>query len=75
MLDIGKKFLSPGGAGLVIICFFLPWVKFKCAADDASHNMSGFDLANHANMIWLVLIAAVFIIGVFFYYHFPTKPS
>lgn len=68
MLDIGKRFLSPGGAGLVIICFFLPWVKFQCAANEKTYNMSGLDFARHVSMIWLVLVAAVFIIAVFFYY-------
>lgn len=55
-----KVFTSPAGAGLVIICFFLPWVRFSCGR--TPQNYSGADLGG---IFWLVFIAALAIIGAF----------
>ena len=43
-----------------IVCFFLPWVDLDCA------TASGFRLASDGNqhLLWPVLFAAIFILGV-----------
>jgi hypothetical protein len=56
-----KRFITPGGAGLAAICFFLPWVR-ACGQD-----VSGIQIANNGESVfWLVLIAAIVIVGGFF---------
>jgi ribosomal protein L40E/uncharacterized protein (DUF983 family) len=58
-----KRFITPAGAGLAAICFFLPWVR-ACGQD-----ISGAQIANHGeSALWLVLIAAIAIVGGFFIY-------
>ena len=56
-----KIYLSPVGGALAAICFFLPWVKVECAPSASS----GADIGG---IVWLVLIAALVIIGSFFFY-------
>ncbi len=58
-----KRFLSPSGAGIVAVCFFLPWVKFSCSG--TTSYASGAKLGGG---FWLVFAAAVIIIGAFFYF-------
>ncbi len=56
-----KRFISPGGAGLAAICFSLPWFR-GCGQD-----ISGAQIAsNGGHEFWLILIAAVAIVGGFF---------
>ncbi|MBI5710284.1 MAG: zinc ribbon domain-containing protein [Candidatus Eisenbacteria bacterium] len=47
--------ISPAGAVIAAICFFLPWVKLSCAPEP----MSGAQLGG---ILWLVLIAAIAIV-------------
>lgn len=60
-----KTFLSPAGALLAAICFFLPWVR-ACGRD-----LSGAQMASESPIWWLVLLAALAILGLF--YHFSQK--
>ena len=58
-----KRFITPAGAGLAAICFFLPWIR-ACGQD-----ITGVQIANHGeSVLWLVLIAAIAIVGGFFIY-------
>lgn len=57
-------FLSPAGAGITIICFFLPWARISCDIGP-ERNFSGADFGG---VFWLVFLAALIIIGGFFYF-------
>jgi len=61
----GKSFITPAGAILALLCFFLPWVKFSCAG--STQIVSGMKLAQDEGLLWLVFIAALVILGVYFY--------
>ncbi|HRS51452.1 MAG TPA: hypothetical protein P5067_03370 [Candidatus Marinimicrobia bacterium] len=56
-----KIFLSPAGAIIALICFFLPWVRFSCMGE--TKNASGADLGG---LFWVVFAAAIFIVVIFF---------
>jgi hypothetical protein len=58
-----KRFISPSGAGIVLICFFLPWVKFSCAGNTT--YASGADLGGP---MWIIFAASIIILGSFFYF-------
>ena len=47
-------FLSPAGAGIAIICFFLPWIKASCGPITVEAN--GVRIGG---IFWVVLGAAV----------------
>ncbi len=49
------RWLTPAGAGVTVLCFFLPWMKVSCSG---TRSLSGYDLANHAGLLWVILIAA-----------------
>jgi hypothetical protein len=57
-----KIFLTPAGAMVALICFFLPWVKVSCGR--IVRTFSGPDIGE---IFWFVLIAALVIIVTFFY--------
>ncbi|MBS3919498.1 MAG: zinc-ribbon domain-containing protein [Deltaproteobacteria bacterium] len=59
-----KRFITPGGAGLAAICFFLPWVR-ACGVE-----ISGFQIANEGGdwVVWVILIVAIVILGCFFWF-------
>lgn len=59
-----KLFLSPGGAVVALICFFLPWVKFSCTKG-MEETASGADLGG---VFWLVFVAAILILLAFLYF-------
>jgi len=64
----GKRFITPSGAGLAAICFFMPWMR-ACGQD-----VSGFQIANGGeSALWLVLIAAIAIVVGFFIYDGQNK--
>lgn len=56
-----RCFLTPSGAGIAAICFFLPWVKLSCA----EKTFSGADIGG---IFWIVFIAALTILGFFFFF-------
>lgn len=58
-----KQFLSPSSAGIILICFFLPWVKFSCAG--TTKYASGADLGGP---LWIVFVSAIAILAAFFYF-------
>jgi len=51
-----KYLLSPAGVGIIIVCFFLPWIKFSCSGQ--SKYMSG---ANLGGIFWIVFLAAMIV--------------
>lgn len=59
-----KIFLSPSGAIISIICFFLPWVRFSCMGE--VKNSSGADMGGY---FWLVFVAALAILLIFFIFY------
>jgi len=61
-------FLTPAGAGIAIICFFLPWVRVSCGT--ITVEASG---ARIGGILWLVLIAATAVAGLFVYFYFWRK--
>jgi len=58
-----KVFLTPAGAIMALIFFFLPWVKVSCAG--RIKNVSGAEIGG---IFWLVFVAVVVIIVTFFYF-------
>lgn len=54
-------FLSPAGAVIALICFFLPWVKFSCSGNE--QTVSGSQIGGE---LWIVFTAAVVILGAFY---------
>jgi hypothetical protein len=58
-----KIFLTPAGAMIALICFFLPWVKISCGK--TTRSFSGPDIGG---IFWLVLIAALVMVLAFFYF-------
>lgn len=54
------EFLSPAGAGIVIICFFLPWLRVSCGAKKIT--LAGSDLGG---VFYVVLGAAVLMLTAF----------
>lgn len=56
-----KVYISPVGALIALICFFLPWAKFSC--DHTVTIKSGAQLGDE---FWLVFVAALVIIAAFY---------
>ena len=54
-------FLSPAGALIALICFFLPWVKISCSGIE--QTASGSQIGGE---LWIVFAAAVVILGAFY---------
>jgi hypothetical protein len=57
-------YLSPGGALLTLVCFFLPWVNLSCGPG-MERRISG---AGMGGMVWVVFIAALGILGSFIFF-------
>jgi hypothetical protein len=49
-----RELISPAGAGLVAICFFLPWLRVSCGSKDVTLSGSGIGGA-----FWMILGAAI----------------
>jgi hypothetical protein len=58
-----KIFLTPTGAMIALICFFLPWVKISCGR--TTRSFSGPDIGG---IFWLVSIVALVMVLAFFYF-------
>lgn len=58
-----KVLLTPAGAIIALICFFLPWVKVSCAR--TTKSFSGLEIGG---IFWLVLVSTLAIIVAFFYF-------
>lgn len=65
-----KIFLTPAGAMIALICFFLPWVKISCGR--TTKSFSGPDIGG---IFWLVLIAALVMVAAFFYFRIKNQPE
>jgi glucan phosphoethanolaminetransferase (alkaline phosphatase superfamily) len=65
-----KIFLTPAGAFIALICFFLPWVKISCGR--TTKSFSGPDIGG---IFWLVLIAALVMVAAFFYFRIKNQPE
>jgi len=53
-------FLTPAGAGMAMICFFLPWIRVSCMGAD---SYAGSDFGG---IYWLVFAMAGVILAAFF---------
>lgn len=58
-----KVILTPSGAGIAAICFFLPWMKISCMGE--TKYVSGADIGG---ILWAVFIAALLIIMAVMFY-------
>jgi Ca2+/Na+ antiporter len=65
-----RIFLTPAGAMIALICFFLPWVKISCGR--TTKSFSGPDIGG---IFWLVLIAALVMVLAFFYFRRKNQPQ
>ncbi|MCX5829258.1 MAG: zinc ribbon domain-containing protein [Deltaproteobacteria bacterium] len=65
----GRRFITPSGALLMAVCFFLPWVR-ACGVE-----VSGADIASKGDtpILWLILAVSVITIGVFFIFDGQNK--
>jgi hypothetical protein len=59
------EIISPAGAGIVIICFFLPWLRVSCGTKKML--LRGADMGG---ALYIVLIAAVVMIAAFMIYKY-----
>jgi hypothetical protein len=64
-----SAFISPAGAGIALICFFLPWVKLDCG-NGMVKNFSG---ANIGGVLWIVFLAALASLILFFVFYSSKK--
>jgi hypothetical protein len=63
MDDDKKIWLTPAGAGIALVCFFLPWVEFSCG--EMKQSISGSELGG---IFWVVFGAAALCLLAFFYF-------
>lgn len=56
-----RVFISPAGAAVAVVCFFLPWVEVSCNSFGGRQiqSVSGADIGG---VLWIVFVAAVAII-------------
>ncbi len=52
-------FITPAGAGIAIICFFLPWLRVSCLRD---LEFTGLEIAQLKGAYWWVLIGEVAVV-------------
>jgi len=60
-----SSYLTPAGAIIAGIAFFLPWVKMSCAGQVM--NANGFQLAKNEGLFWLVFGAAILVAVAYFF--------
>jgi hypothetical protein len=65
-----RIFLTPAGAFIALICFFLPWVKVSCGRTTKYFSGPGI-----GGIFWLVLIAALVMMVAFFYFRNKNQPE
>ena len=58
--------LSPAGAFIILICFFLPWLEVKCSGKKILGT--GFTFANEATPLWLIPIIALLVMLLYILY-------
>lgn len=58
--------LTPAGALVILICFFLPWLEVHCSGKKIIG--SGFTFAQEAVPLWLIPLFAVLALLLFFWY-------
>jgi len=58
------KFMTPSGAGLALLCFFLPWAEVSCVGQ--TKTISGADLGGQ---FWIVFVVAAIALCSFFYFN------
>jgi hypothetical protein len=63
MDDDKKILLTPAGAGIALVCFFLPWVEFSCG--EMRKSMSGAEIGG---IFWVVFGAAALCLLAFYYF-------
>jgi hypothetical protein len=63
MDDDKKLLLTPAGAGIALVCFFLPWVEFSCG--EMRKSISGSELGG---IFWVVFGAAALCLLAYFYF-------
>ena len=76
IVKVGKLFISPAGALIVLICFFLPWAKISCQGlPDTAVTFSASD-TDIARIMWAAFAAVIVIlvayVGVVIAVHFGS---
>jgi 4-amino-4-deoxy-L-arabinose transferase-like glycosyltransferase len=56
------EFISPTGAGIILICFFLPWMKVSCGSKDMILSGAGI-----GGIFWLVFASALTMLFLFIF--------
>jgi hypothetical protein len=59
------EIISPAGAGIVLICFFLPWLRVSCGTKKVT--LSGSEMGG---ALYVVLVAAIIMIATFVIYKY-----
>ncbi len=57
--------LSPAGAIIILVCFFLPWLEVSCSGKKIIG--SGFAFAQKAAPLWLIPAIAMLVLLLFFW--------
>jgi hypothetical protein len=57
------EYLSPAGAAIVLICFFLPWLRVSCGAKRIILRGSSM-----GGIFWLVFVSAAIILVSYLYF-------
>lgn len=55
-----SSFITPAGAGIAIVCFFLPWVRISCVR---AYTFTGLEIAQLKAIYWLVLGGEVAVVA------------
>jgi hypothetical protein len=58
--------LSPAGAAIILICFFLPWLEVHCSGKKIIG--SGMTFAQQATPLWLIPAFAILVLLLFLWY-------
>jgi hypothetical protein len=59
---------SPAGAGIILICFFLPWVRVSCGGKNVT--LSG---AKIGGIFWAIIALAVIMLTAYLYFKFQKS--
>ena len=66
-----KLFLSPAGASIALICFFLPWVRVSCAGDLGKEGVLATYSASDSQLggiLWIAFLAAIVVVLAFSFF-------
>ena len=62
------ELFSPAGAGIILICFFLPWVRVSCGGKNVT--LSG---AKIGGIFWIIIALAAIMLAAYIYFKFKKS--